>query len=258
MKKPFILITNDDGLHAPGLRHLWQALSSDKSFDLAIVAPLGEASGSSLSITWNRPLHAQPVPWGKKTPAWTVSGTPADCMKMALSFLLKKTPDLIVSGINRGSNLGRTVFYSGTVGAIIEGALKGIPGIAFSFADLEPPSLASTQKYILSLLHHFLKNPMKKGSCLNVNFPKNADEKIAGIRFATQGQSYLCESPIQRIHPAGFPYFWLGEKWLECEEDPESDVVLLAQGYITAVPLHVGDLTDRSFFKAHKQEMIHV
>ena len=121
-KKPFLLITNDDGIRAPGIKHLWESVKDHA--DVAIVAPLVEKSGCGMSITWTKPLHIQEISWESNIPAWSISGTPADCVKMAIAILLDRRPDFIISGINRGSNAGRTVFYSGTVGGVIEGALK--------------------------------------------------------------------------------------------------------------------------------------
>lgn len=251
MTRPFILLTNDDGIQAPGIRHLWQAVH--KHADIAIIAPHTEKSGCGLGITWTKPLQVRAVHWEENTPAWSLNGTPADCVKMGLSILLDRKPDIILSGINRGSNSGRTVLFSGTVGAIIAATFKNVPGIAFSFSDNEPPPLEVTQKYILGLLQHVLKTPLPEGTFLNVNFPFNAAEKIAGIRMAKQGQSYWVEAPEKRIHPEGLPYYWLGGKWQAAQEDPESDIALLEQGYITAVPIHVGHLTDIPVFERHKE-----
>lgn len=249
-ERPFLLITNDDGIHAPGIKHLWQCVH--EYADVAIVAPYSEKSGSGLSITWRKPLHIQPVSWENETPAWSLSGTPADCVKIALSVMLKKRPSMIISGINKGSNSGRTVLYSGTVGGCIEGALKGIPGIAFSFSDLEVPPLSSTKKYIFPLIQHFLRNPLPPGTFLNVNFPYNCKDGIKGLRFAKQGKGYWVEAPDKRIHPEGSPYYWLGGTWASYEEDPESDVSYLDQGYMTAVPIHIEQLTCDPTYQKHK------
>lgn len=239
--KPFLLITNDDGINAPGIKHLWQAVHEHA--DVAIVAPHKERSGSGLSITWTKPLHIHPIAWEQNTPAWSLNGTPADCVKMGLGVLLEKRPDMIISGINRGSNSGRTVLYSGTIGGVIEGALKGIPGIAFSFSDFDPPPLSVTQGYIFPLIKHFLQNPLPPGTILNVNFPYNCKDGIKGLKLARQGKSYWKEAPDRRIHPEGAPYYWLGGAWGAVEEDPMSDVAYLDQGYVAAVPIHVGELT---------------
>lgn len=250
-KRPFLLITNDDGIFAPGIRHLWEAVR--EFADLAIVAPHSEKSGSGLSITWTRPLLIQKISWEDNVSAWSVNGTPADCVKMALSMILDRKPDLVVSGVNRGSNAGRTVLYSGTIGGIIEGVLKGIPGIAFSFSDFETPPVAATKKYILTLIQEVLKHPLPKGSFLNVNFPLNCQEKIKGLKLSRQGKGYWSEAPEQRTHPEGTPYYWLGGQWCSFEEDAESDVAHLEQGYIAAAPIHVNDLTDHGVYTAHKK-----
>lgn len=251
MPKPFLLITNDDGIHAPGIKHLWEAVH--EYADVAIVAPLTEKSGSGLSITWGKPLKIQQVSWAKETPAWSLNGTPADCVKMALAVLLNRTPDLVISGINRGSNAGRTVLYSGTIGGVIEGALKGIPGIAFSFSDLDEPPLSSTKPYIFPLIQYFLEHSLPSGTIVNVNFPENCQNGVKGLRFARQGKGFWIEQPDRRIHPEGLPYYWLGGRWSSFEEESDSDVALLAEGYITAVPIHIGQLTDDEVFAKHKE-----
>ena len=193
---------------APGIKHLWEAVH--EFADVAIVAPQSEKSGCGLSITWTVPLHIHPVSWEKNTPAWTINGTPADCVKMALAVLLNRKPDMIISGVNKGSNAGKTVLYSGTVGGVIEGAFKGIPGIAFSFCDFEVPPMAITKKYIFPVIKHFLDHPMTPGTLINVNFPYNAKDGIKGFKMARQGKSYWKESPDKRLHPEGVPYYWLG------------------------------------------------
>lgn len=253
MQRPLLLLTNDDGIHAPGLKHLWQALSD--LGEIVIVAPSQDASGSGVSITSTRPLHLHQVPWEGGCSAWSLNGTPADCVKMALSAVLQRPPTLILSGINQGSNSGRTALYSGTVGGVIEGTLKGIPGIAFSFCDLQVPALTATKPYLREIVTRFLTHPLPKGSLLNVNFPYHSERRIAGLRFAKQGQGYWIESPDKRTHPDGFSYYWLGGKWHSSDEDPASDVALLEQGYITAVPLHIGELTDHAFFHHCKEQI---
>ncbi len=239
--KPFLLITNDDGILAPGLKHLWQAVHQHAN--VAIVAPHTEKSGCGLGITWKKPLHIHPVAWESNTPAWSLNGTPADCVKMGLAVLLERQPDMIISGVNKGSNSGRTVLYSGTIGGVIEGALKGIPGIAFSFSDFDVPPLAATEKYIFPLIKHFLEHPLPAGTILNVNFPYNCKDGVKGLKIAKQGKSYWREAPDKRIHPEGAPYYWLGGAWGAVDEDPMSDVAYLDQGYIAAVPIHVAELT---------------
>jgi 5'-nucleotidase len=174
---------------------------------------------------------------------------------MACSVLLEKQPQMILSGINRGSNAGRTVLYSGTVGGVIEGTLKNIPGIAFSFCDFDLPSLSSVKRFIFPLVQHFLENPLPQGTFLNVTFPEGCEKGVKGLRFAKQGRGYWVEDPQQRTHPEGIPYYWLGGKWKSFDEDRESDVALLIEGYITAVPIHIDQLTDQEAFKTRKESV---
>lgn len=250
-RRPFLLITNDDSIHAPGIKQLWEAVSGFA--DVAIVAPHHEKSGCGLSITWTKPLQLRPFVWEGNTPAWSINGTPADCVKMACSVLLERKPDMVLSGINRGSNAGRTVLYSGTVGGVIEAAHKNIPGIAFSYCDFDPPPLSASKETIVALVRHFLEHPLPHGTLLNVNFPHNTAQGIKGIRLAKQGHGYWVEAPERRLHPEGAPYYWLGGKWCPNEkEDPESDVALLEQGFVACVPIQIHQLTDFETFQKQK------
>ncbi len=248
--KKKILITNDDGIYAPGIRALWEALVDFA--DVAIVAPEREQSGVGLALTLRTPLHIDPISWDKNTPAWKVSGTPADCIRMATS-VLKHKPDLIVSGINKGSNAGRNVLYSGTIGGVIEGTLRNIPGIAFSCIDFDNPDFKAAQKYVIPLVSYLFKHPLPQGSCLNVNFP-DTPEGIKGVKLARQGLGYWMEDPQERLHhPSGQSYYWHGGKWDHHEEDEESDVAVLAQGFAAVVPIQVSQLTDHGWLEKRKQ-----
>ena len=245
--KPNILITNDDGINALGIRHLWKALSTIAN--VTIVAPLTEKSGSGLSMTLTKPLLIQKVKWDQTLKAYRVNnGTPADCVKLALNKVLTQKPDLIVAGINHGSNSGRSVFYSGTVGAIIEGAFRNIPGIAFSCLKGELSAFQLAEKYIPHIVKYVLENPLSKGSFLNVNFPST--DNIKGIKMARQGLGYWLDHPVERTHPEGHNYYWLGCKFNPGEkENLESDVHLLEEGYITAVPINLNEATDMQHFQ---------
>lgn len=242
-RKPRILITNDDGIHAPGIRALWNAL---KDFaEIIIVAPSTERSGAGLSITVHHPLRLDRVDWGEGVEAWSATGTPADCVKLALTFCYSTPPDLIVSGINRGSNAGRNILYSGTVGGVIEGIMHDIPGIAFSCHSFHRPNYKEAEEYILPIVQHVLETALPHGTLLNVNFPDTYERAIAGMKMTRQGRGMWVENPDRRSHPADdHYYYWIGLKPCAVEEIPDSDTAFLEQGFITAVPVHVAELTD--------------
>jgi len=250
MKKPTVLLTNDDGIWAPGLRHLWNALKD--TCDIYIAAPSIEKSGMGTAVTLNDPIHIKSVSWPEGTPAWEVSGTPADCVRMALNALLPKPIDAILSGINRGENSGRNIFYSGTIGGVIDGAIRNIPGIAFSCQDYDDPSYEHFEPCIFPLLDYLLKHPLPGGSFLNVNFPSQYKTTHKGYRLARQGMGYYKEDPLKGTHPEGKTYYWMGGLWKEHEEHEESDVALLRQGYITVVPIQTHELTDLKTLQERK------
>lgn len=262
-KRPKILITNDDGIHAPGIRHLWNALKGVA--DLIVCAPSNEQSAVGLSITIRNPLHLQKIHWyapvsdhhdvkeQMHATTWAVNGTPADCVKLAFNVVFDTLPDLVVSGINRGTNAGRNVLYSGTVAGAIESVLQNIPAIAFSCLDFADPEYQTCEKYIPSIVQHVLENPLPSGTLLNVNFPAKSHSAIKGFRMTRQGKEYWIEDPDKRTHPAeGNEYYWLGAKLAEFEEHEESDITWLTRGYVTAVPVHVSELTDHSHLSKYK------
>lgn len=254
MKKNHILVTNDDGIHAAGIRHLWKALNHIA--DLTVVAPASEQSAVGLSITLRNPIQISKFDdWMQGVSAWAVTGTPADCVKMALNVILDNPPDLIVSGINRGSNAGRNVLYSGTVAAVIEGTLQGIPGIAFSSYDYKHTPYQKAEPYIPKIVEYVLANPLSPGAFLNVNFPSACMEgEIKGVKLVRQGKEYWGEDPEHRQHPAeGHSYYWLGCKLESFQEEEDSDIALLRQGYVTAVPVQISELTDYGHITAHKE-----
>lgn len=247
---PHILITNDDGIHAPGIHHLWKALS--KIANISVVAPTIEQSASSLAITLRTPLRLESLKWQGDKTVWHVNGTPADCVKLALSVVLTSPPSLIVSGINRGSNAGRNILYSGTVAAVIEGVLHNIPGIAFSCTDYFEPDFETIEKYIPSIVEDVFHHPLPKGTFLNVNFPAK-HLPIRGFKMARQGLAYWAEDPNKRNHPAeGHSYYWLGSKLTTFNEAPNSDISLLEQGYVTSVPIHIEELTHHQHLEERK------
>lgn len=253
MQRPKIVITNDDGIQAPGINTLWRVLHEADFADLFIIAPTTERSGAGVSITWDKPILIQKTPWPENTPAWSVGGSPADCIKMGERIILGKKPDFIVSGINAGSNAGRNVLHSGTVGACIEGVFRGIPGIAFSCEDGDKPNYHVAEKYVAGLVKYVLGNPLPAGSFLNVNFPHAAQDEVKGFRLTRQGKGRWSEDPYLHINSESGPSYWLGGKPEEVEEDPDCDIAWLKKGYLTAVPLHVHELTEMQELKKRKE-----
>ncbi len=252
MDRPKIIITNDDGVNAPGIKALWHALKRANFAELYVIAPATERSGTGVSITWDKPILIQKVTTFEETSAWSIDGTPADCIKMGERVILKGKPDFIVSGINAGSNAGRNVLHSGTVGACVEGIFRGIPGIAFSCEDGQKPNYHVAEKYAPSLVQYVLANPLPSGCFLNVNFPHNVEDEVKGFRLTRQGKGRWSEDPYLHINTESGPSYWLGGKPEELAEEEDCDIAWLRQGYVTAVPLHVHELTDRKELE-HRQ-----
>ena len=249
MKKPFILLTNDDGIDSEGLKYLWESLVDTAT--LCVAAPMQQQSGAGAGITLNAPMRIETAHNYPGSLAWKIDGKPADCVKLALSTLLKTPPDFVLAGINHGSNAGRNLFYSGTVGAIIEATLRGIPGIALSYACITS-SFPHIKPLIPQIIHYLMEHPLPKGTLLNINFPHTADQKIKGYKMARQGLSYFTESPQKTEYPSGHMHYTLGGKFSQHSEHIESDISLLQEGYVTAVPIHIEQLTDNIHFEQKK------
>ena len=243
MTKLRILITNDDGIYAPGIRHLWRAVAPIA--DVIVCAPTVEQSASGLAITIRNPLQISEAHWGEGIKAWSVNGTPADCVKIALHALMDSPPDLVVSGINRGTNAGRNLLYSGTVAGAIEAVLHDIPAIAFSCCDFFNPDYSIAEKHVPLIVEYILTHPLPQGGLLNVNFPTLKSGEMQGFKLTRQGKEYWAEDPDARNHPVeGSTYYWLGGKHLAFDEHEDSDIVWLKKGYATAVPIQISELTD--------------
>ncbi len=251
-KRPLILLTNDDGIYAPGIYYLWKALHKADFADLAIIAPPSERSGSGVAVTWDRPIHVQEVNWEMQTPAWSVDGTPADCVKIGERMILKKQPDFVISGINAGSNAGRNVLYSGTVGAVIEATLRGIPGVAFSCENGQNPNFHVAEKYIEQVMIYVFEHPFPAGSFLNINFPHVAQDEVKGFRLTRQGKGRWTENPYLHLESTAGSSYWMGGKPEELEEEDNCDIAYLKKGYMTAVPIQVIDLTNHKELVARK------
>ena len=239
-----ILLTNDDGVYAPGLQALRRELQ--KLGEVTVVAPAGEQSAVGHSITLLTPLIVQEVLDDTGRPmGWAVEGRPADCVKLALLELLPEPPDLIVSGLNAGSNAGINVLYSGTVAAAIEGAFFQRPSIAVSLEYSKPRPLDFRQaaevarKVIEQILHH----PLTGGTLFNINIPSLEKGPIRGVRVVPQNVAPYLETFDRRVDPRGRIYFWSGPDFSCPEPHPDTDVIALSEGYVTVTPLQF-NLTD--------------
>lgn len=248
-----ILLTNDDGIFAPGLRALLEELR--KVGNVTVVAPATEQSAVGHSITLMQPLLVQEVfDEHHQRIGWGVEGRPADCVKLAITQLLPKPPDLVVSGINAGSNAGINVLYSGTVAAAIEGAFFGITSIAISLEYKKPPKLNFPKAAVLGrqMVEQILAKNPKPGQLFNVNIPALDDGPPLGIRVAAQGTAPYDEKYDRRLDPRGRTYFWIASN-VTCPPDvAESDVRDLANRYISVTPLHF-NLTDPHRLEEMKQ-----
>ena len=245
--RPYVLITNDDGIVAPGIAALICALQP--TCDLIAVAPDGPRSGASCSITTTTPLSYHTLNDEPGMQAFACSGTPMDCVKMGLHVLCKRRPDLIVSGVNLGNNATVNTHYSGTIGAVIEGCLKGIPSIGFSL-DCAAASLANyaiCPEYVKRICEHVLKNGLPAQTYLNVNFP--LVEEIKGIRVCRMSMGVWDKEFVRIDSPRGGHHYWMAGSYSLTDKGDDHDMAALADGYVSIVPQTI-DLTDRAAMKA--------
>ncbi|MFC0588545.1 5'/3'-nucleotidase SurE [Novosphingobium aquiterrae] len=238
-----ILLTNDDGIHAPGLEVL-ERIARQFSDDVWIVAPAEEQSGAGHSLTLSRPVRLRQFDERR----FAVSGTPTDAVMMALRTVMPAAPDLILSGVNRGANLGDDVTYSGTVSAAIEGALAGIRSIALSqvyekegMGDTVP--FAAAEAWGVRAIRPLLGLPFAPRSLVNVNFPPLPADQVQGIRVVRQGfHDYARGSVVEGIDPRGYRYFWFGLHGIEHTPGHETDLEAIQDGFVSVTPLQL-DLT---------------
>jgi len=241
-----ILLTNDDGIHAPGIRALRKELM--KLGEVIVVAPATEQSATGHSVTLATPLMVTEVydDDGETFLGWAVEGRPADCMKLALLELLESPPDLVVSGLNAGSNAGINVIYSGTVAAAVEAAFYGQTAIAVSLEYTKDAKLdwLNASKYAREVIVAILANKPAQGSLFNVNIPPLERAPLRGIKVMPQNVSVYREQFQRRVNPRGRMYFWSSPEFHCPDPHPDTDVTALAEGYITVTPLQF-DLTHR-------------
>jgi 5'-nucleotidase len=242
--RPLILLTNDDGIHAEGLRHLRTA--AEKIGRVSIIAPETEQSAVGHSITLYDPIKALEVTKDGRFYGYGISGTPADSVKLALHSLLPHPPDLVISGINNGANLGINVLYSGTVSAATEAAILGVPSLAVSLNQKKEPPFQWALPHIEKLARWVLKHGLPRGITLNVNIPALPPEQVRGIRVTHQGLARYSERFEQREDPRGNRYYWLAGEEGVPETDEYTDSVAMRHGYVSVTPLYY-DLTAHSF-----------
>lgn len=237
MSRPLILITNDDGIHAPGLRNLITFMLP--LGDVVVVAPDKPQSGMGHAITISMPLHMQKVKKTNEHSEYSCSGTPVDCVKLAIDKILPRKPDLIVSGINHGSNSSVNIIYSGTMSAAIEGAMEGVPSIGFSLLDYSyDADFTPAKPYIHAICKKVLQEGLPLNTCLNVNFPLMKDGLINGIKVCRQAMASWKEGFDQRKDPHGRDYYWLTGVFENRDFDPDTDEWALQNGYVSVVPVH--------------------
>jgi 5'-nucleotidase len=244
-----ILLTNDDGVYAPGLQALRRELL--KLGEVTVVAPAGEQSAVGHSITLLTPLIVQEVlDEDQKPMGWAVEGRPADCVKLALLELLPEPPDLIVSGLNAGANAGINVLYSGTVAAAIEGAFYNRTSIAVSLEYTKPKPLDFPRGAELArrVIEHLVAHPLAGGTLFNVNIPSQEKAPVRGVRAVPQNLAHYQEAFDRRVDPRGRVYFWTTPDFGCPDPHPDTDETALGEGYITVTPLHF-NLTDAALLK---------
>ena len=244
MKKPLILVSNDDGITAPGIRHLVEIVLA-LGAEVVVVAPDAPQSGMGHAITIGHPLRLTKNPvFGPDVEAYECSGTPADCVKIAKHHVLKdRTPDLVVSGINHGSNASVNVLYSGTMSAAIEAAIEGLPAVGFSLCEYGPEAdFSHVAEWVTQVCHHALASGVPAGTALNVNIPKKSDAPIAGLRLARQARAKWQEEFDQRLDPYQRPYYWLIGSFINLDHGTDTDEWALANNYVSVVPCQF-DLT---------------
>jgi 5'-nucleotidase len=237
-----ILVTNDDGIHSDGLIKLEEALRA--LGDVYVVAPASEMSGASHSLTLGRPLRIRHI----DDRHWSVDGTPTDCVTLALNKILtpEQMPDICVSGINHGANLGDDATYSGTVAGALEATILGVPGIAMSLVARDNWDFTTAARFAVKAAEKVLKEGLPEGTLLNINVPLG---DIKGVRVTRQGIKNAKTLVSQHIDPRGKPYYWIGEEYFRSSAEDGTDYKAIEDGYVSVTPLRA-DMTDHRALQA--------
>ena len=245
MERPLILVTNDDGVTAPGIRAL---VEMAKEFgEVYVVAPDSPQSGMGHAVTLNSTLFCDEIEVDEEVKEYACSGTPVDCVKLAVSQILPRKPDLCISGINHGSNSSVNVIYSGTMSAAVEAGIEGIPAIGFSLCDFAyNADFKAGEKFIKRVTAEVLKNKLPKGVVLNVNIPKLKEHEIKGIKVCRQADAKWEEKFDKREDPRGRTYYWMSGEFKNLDKGDDTDERALEEGYVSVVPVRY-DLTAHHF-----------
>jgi 5'-nucleotidase len=245
MKKPLILVTNDDGIFAKGIKSLVDTMLNFG--DVVVVAPDKPQSGMGHAITVNHPIRKTKTNFFGNIEAYSTTGTPVDCVKLGIYEIIKRKPDLLVSGINHGANFSTNILYSGTMSAAVEGAMENIPSIGFSLCDFNLDTDFSDAEIIVKKITEMvLRNKFPKHICLNVNIPKLPIKDIKGIKTCKQAIAYWDDRFEERKDPFGNPYYWLTGSFQEIEIEKDTDLHYINEGYATIVPTQF-DMTAHHF-----------
>lgn len=232
-----ILVSNDDGVRAPGLAALASALVNIA--EVMVVAPDRNRSGASSSLTLEDPLRAYPIENGY----YCVNGTPTDCVHLAITGLLEWQPDMVIAGINSGPNLGDDVWYSGTVAAAVEGRFMGYPAIAISLAGYHSDHYTTAAQVMVKLLSHLRAYPLPPDTILNINVPNVPIEHIAGVEATRLGRRHKAEAVVRQTDPRGLPIYWIGPAGPEQDAGPGTDFNAIRMNRVSVTPIQI-DLTD--------------
>ncbi|MCX6315801.1 MAG: 5'/3'-nucleotidase SurE [Bacteroidetes bacterium] len=241
-ERPVILITNDDGVTAPGIKNLVEAVKHLGK--IVVVAPDKPQSGMGHAITIGHPLRLHKLHTEDNVETWSCTGTPVDCVKLAVDKVLHRKPDICLSGINHGANHSINVIYSGTMSAAVEAAIESIPSVGFSLLDYRiDADFTGARKYVRIIVEKMLSTKLDKHTVLNVNIPAVAPELLKGYKICKQAYAKYEEDFIERNDPHGRHYYWLTGEFVNFDKGKDTDVWALANNYISVVPVQF-DLTN--------------
>ncbi len=243
-KKPRILLTNDDGIYSKGIYALWEAMC--EIGEVTVLAPNTEKSAVGHAVTISDPIRIEPCSRHGSFEGYAVNGTPADCVKIAIGSFLDKKPNIIVSGINAGSNMGTNILYSGTVSAAAEGTMLGVPSIAFSLNTFNTDDYDLSKEVAIKMTKNVLNHGLPTGTLLNVNIPKCEISECQGYKVTSQGDEYFLDDLEKREDPRGRFYYWMSGKIVNNDTSNEQDGYAIANNWVSVTPIQY-KLTNHKF-----------